>query len=198
MLPNELATEVQALSIVKVASPVYEPPCVLALTAGVDLEAVVIEGVLADRHGDGATRLLEERERTGNSLFVCRVDELHRVAPAGFQLERPQRDDLRLPAAVDRIHAIRVCADEDRLQRTAPDEAGVSHVGGVVAYAGAIDEPQCRPEVCADLLEHEIAAPRLVGKIERQCNRIVIARGAGETAHLIRTSPDFRAGAGCA
>jgi len=49
-----------------------------------------------------------------------------------------------------------------------------------------LDEPSAGRKFAADLFEHKITAPGLVGKIERERNRIVIAGRAGETSLVIK------------
>src|SRR5882762_3753893 len=50
---------------------------------------------------------------------------------------------------------------------------------------GAVDEAKRRREIPAKLLDKEIAGPGLVGKVERQRRRIVVACRAREALHVI-------------
>src|SRR5258705_3022439 len=52
----------------------------------------------------------------------------------------------------------------------------------ILADVGAVDEAERRLEVLADLLQHEIAAPRLVRKTDSKRGGTVIALLAGKTA----------------
>src|SRR6266550_3521057 len=61
----------------------------------------------------------------------------------------------------------------------------VEHASLILPYVIAIDEAERRLKVRANLLEHEIAAPRLVREAQRQRRGIVVARRTREAALVI-------------
>ena len=151
--PGQLAHEVHAFAGVEVACAVQEAAAQGATGRRRELAAVLVEGVVANRHEDAARDL----EGCRQYLAAAISTEAVTVIGSGVEVQRPPHGALRSQATVQHFRATRIEAGEQELEGPRTRAPVMRHACGSILDAALADEAECRIEVLPDFLEARIA-----------------------------------------